>query len=186
MIEREDPVARLLGRIARGERAALERLYRDHHGRIHAFILQRIPDPLEAVEILNDVMLTLWQQAHRFAGRSRGMTWILGIAHHKCLDARRRHARGPQQTPLEESESPLPEDEADACQALAALDDAALLRYCLERLSEAHRMVIHLAFYQDLGYADIAAIEGCPEGTVKSRMLYAKRALKRCLQNLGD
>ncbi len=180
----EDPVARLLDRIAQGERSALERLYRDHHGHIHAFILQRIPDPLEAAEILNDVMLTLWQQAHRFAGRSRGMTWILGIAHHKCLDARRRHARGPQQTALAENDPG--EDDATACQALAALDDAALLRYCLERLSEAHRMVIHLAFYHDLGYSDIAAIEGCPEGTVKSRMLYAKRALKRCLQNLGE
>jgi len=45
----------------------------------------------------------------------------------------------------------------------------------------AHRRMIHLAFYEDLSYREIAEIEGCPIGTVKTRILHAKKLLMRKL-----
>lgn len=176
----------LLERIARGERAALERFYCDHHGRIHAFILQRLRDPGLAAEVLNDVLLAVWRQADRFQGRSRAMTWVLGIAHHKMLDALRRRRRHEAETSLEDAPQQVMDEEADTAAALAALDDAALLRLCLDSLSEAHRGVVHLAFFEDLSYPEIAEIIACPVGTVKTRMMHARQALKRCLRQAEE
>ena len=173
----------LLARIANGDHKALERFYRDHHGRIHAFIIQRVGEPALAAEVLNDVMLALWRQAAQFQGRSRALTWVLGIAHYKAMDALRRRGRDAALTDLEDA--PEPTDEADVGAALAALDDGELLRFCLGKLSEAHRAVVQLTFFEDLAYPEIAEILDCPVGTVKTRMMHAKRGLKRCLERAG-
>lgn len=175
----------LLQRIAAGHRRALEDFYRRHEGRVYAFALKRLGDPALAAEVLNEVMLTVWRDAGRFQGRSRVTTWLLGIANHKCLDALRRRGRDTLLEPLEEAQLPPEEGENNTAAALAALDDAELLRYCLERLPEAQRAVVHLAFFEDLPYGEVAAAVDCPVGTVKSRMLHAKRALGRCLQRAG-
>ncbi len=173
----------LLARIARGDRKALERFYRDHHNRVYAFILQRVGEPVVAAEVLNDVMLAVWRQAAQFQGRSKALTWVLGIAHYKATDALRRRGRDAVLTDLDDV--PEPSDEADAATALAAMDDGELLRLCLGKLSEAHRVVVHLTFFEDLAYPEIAEILACPVGTVKTRMMHAKRALKRCLERAG-
>ncbi len=173
----------LLERIAAGSEVALEAFYRLTHRRVYAFTLKRVGDPAVAADILNDVMLQVWHHAGRFEGRSRAMTWVLGIAHHKVMDALRRRGREDRHEELDDS---IPdEDSAGGLDAVAGVEDASAVRRCLEKLSDAHRTVVHLAFFEDLSYAEIADIAGCPLGTVKTRMMHAKNALKRCLQALG-
>jgi len=67
---------------------------------------------------------------------------------------------------------------------LANAGDAELVRRCIERLSEDHRMVVHLAFYEDMSYTEIAEIAASPVGTIKTRMFHAKQSLKRCLGSM--
>ena len=62
-----------------------------------------------------------------------------------------------------------------------AASDAARVRECIGRLSDTHRSAIHLAFWRELPYGEIAEIEGVPVGTVKTRILHAKRLLMHCL-----
>jgi RNA polymerase sigma-70 factor (ECF subfamily) len=64
--------------------------------------------------------------------------------------------------------------------ALAA-SDAERVRSCLSKLKPAHLTVIRLAFYEDMTYAEIAEVEGAPEGTIKTRIFHAKKLLMRCL-----
>jgi len=64
---------------------------------------------------------------------------------------------------------------------IAGAQDAERLRHCLDRLPEGQREVMHLAFFEDLSYREIASLIDSPEGTVKSRVYHAKEALKRCL-----
>lgn len=171
----------LLSRIAQGDEAAFRALYDRHELRIHRFIRARLNDPVEAADIFNDVMLEIWRQARRYEGRAAVTTWMLGIAHFKVLD--RHRARG--RRPTEELADDLPDTGADAESLLAAAGDAGELRRCLSRLSQAHRAVVHLAFYEDMPFAEIARILDCPETTVRTRMFYARKALLRCLQAAG-
>ena len=174
----------LIAGIARGREQDLAEFYRRYHGRIYAFLLRRLGDAADAAETSNEVMLEVWRGAARFEGRSRPLTWVLGIAQHKALDRMRRRR------PDAANDGPDPDEIADesagAAELLARTQDAERLRRCLEHLSEVQRAVVHLAFYEDLGYGEIAAILECPEGTVKTRMFHAKRGLKRCLGGQGE
>jgi RNA polymerase sigma-70 factor (ECF subfamily) len=168
----------LLEQIARGHVPALEAFYAAFHAPVYAFALKRLRNAADAADVLNEVLLEVWRSAARFEGRSRPLTWVLGIAHHKIIDHLRRRREH-----LEETLPPdLPDPEpADATVALAHAGDAEMVRRCLERLSDVQRLVVHLAFYEDLSYPEIAEIAGCPIGTVKTRMLHAKQLLRRCL-----
>jgi RNA polymerase sigma-70 factor (ECF subfamily) len=167
----------LLGRIAQGDPVALERFYDEHHTRVYAFALSRLRNAADAADVLNEVMLEVWRGADRFEGRSRPLTWVLGIAHHKVIDLLRRR----KDTFTDVSDLDIPDDVPTAADVMAGVEDAARVRRCIELLSDAHRQVVHLAFYHDLSYTEISELADCPVGTVKTRMLHARRLLKRCL-----
>ena len=178
----EIDAAELLRRMAAGSEAALREFYQAFHGRVYAFAVRRLRNPADAADVLNEVMLEAWRSAARFEGRSRALTWLLGIAHHKIVD----HLRRQKSHLLEELDPEMTDaDDPTAFEMLAGAQDAALLRRCLEGLSDAHRLIVHLAFFEDLAYEEIAKIADCPLGTIKTRMFHARRLLKRCLSGLN-
>jgi len=59
------------------------------------------------------------------------------------------------------------------------------VKTCLESLPDPQREVVHLAFFEDLSYTEIAGLLDRPPGTVKTRMYHAKLNLKKCLQKKG-
>jgi RNA polymerase sigma-70 factor (ECF subfamily) len=171
----------LLRRIAQGDETAIADFYRLYESRIYRFVLSRLNDSFEAADILNEVMLEVWRGAGRFEGRSKVSTWVFGIARNKTIDRLRRKNPGKTvelEPDIAEDESPGPFD------ILSAAEDADHVRHCVEQLSESHREVVHLAFFEDLTYREIAIVANCPEGTVKTRMYHAKKALQRCLSTI--
>ena len=133
------------------------------------------------VEVLSDVSFEVWRRAASFEGRSKLRTWVLGIANYKVLDRLRRD----QKRIFEEPDESLPDPQArDPLESVASAETAEGVEHCMEGLSDPQRQVVHLAFFEDLSYSEISEIANCPEGTVKTRMYHAKRALKRCLERL--
>lgn len=175
-----DSDERLLSRMSGGDQDALATFYRRHEAAVFRFVLSRLNDPFEAGDLVIEVMHEAWRSAPRFQGRSAARSWLLGIARHKSLDRVRSQARHKADA-LEETEE-VPD--TSTIDALAAAEDAEAVRHCLEGLSQQHREVVHLAFYEDLSYREIAEIADCPEGTVKTRIFHAKRALKACLAQI--
>lgn len=169
--------AGLLRRIGSGDKAAMKLLYERHSDALYRFIRTRLRDPFEAADVMQDVFLEIWRSAGRFEGRSAPRTWMFGIARNKAVDLIRRGAREVLAEPDTDLRDDAPTPEAVAVEA----SDAARVRDCLARLSEAHRSVIHLAFYGDMAYGDIARIEDVPVGTIKTRILHAKRLMLHCL-----
>ena len=173
-----------LAAVAAGSEAALAEFYRAFQGRVYAFALKRLGNPAEAADVVNDTMLQVWRTADRFEGRSRALTWVLGIANHKVLDKLRQRGRDA----TEELDEELPDSRAaDACELIAHQQHSEYLRRCLQTLSGVQRQVVQLAFFDELSYPEIASVMDCPEGTVKTRMFHARQGLKRCLSRLlGD
>lgn len=170
--------ADLLQKIGAGDRSALKTLYERHSDALYKYLRYRLRDPFEAADVMQDVFLEVWRVAARFEGRSAPRTWIFGIARNRAIDRIRRGAR--------EVSAPDPDfgmaDDAPDPEALAvAASDAARMRACIGKLGDAHRSAIHLAYYEELAYPKIAEIEGVPLGTVKTRILHAKRLLMHCL-----
>jgi RNA polymerase sigma-70 factor (ECF subfamily) len=172
----------LMGRIAQGDRLAMEVLYARHHVRVFRFTLRLIGDESLAEDLATEVFLDVWRHAGRFEGRSAVSTWVLGIARFKALSARRRRAV----ELLDEEIAKTIEDPADDPSIVLEKNDTSMvIRNCLKRLAPHHREIIDLAYYHEKSLEEVAAIVGIPKNTVKTRMLRARMRLAGLLRDAG-
>jgi len=172
----------LIGRIAKGDRLAMQVLFARHHVRVYRFVLRLVGNPSAAEDLISDVFLDIWRQADRFEGRSAVSTWMLAIARFKALSALRKKP----DEELDEETAEKIEDTADDPEvALQKKDKSAVLRKCLQELSPEHKEIIDLVYYHEKSVEEVAEIVGIPENTVKTRMFYARKKLAELLQAAG-
>jgi len=175
----------LLRRVADGDHEALHCLYMEFFGRLGRFLTRVTTRPEVIEEIINDTMLAVWTQAGQFRGESKLSTWIFGIAYRLALKALQRDKRAthaPFDDVLEEELS----DDIEVADLLGRAEIDDWLAAALNRLSGEHRLTIELAYFMGLSCEEIADITGCPVGTVKTRMFYARRYLKKSLRELAE
>jgi RNA polymerase sigma-70 factor (ECF subfamily) len=172
----------LIGRIAKGDRLAMQVLFARHHVRVYRFVLRLVSNPSVAEDLISEVFLDVWRQADRFEGRSAVSTWMLAIARFKALSALRKRP----DEELDEETAEAIEDTSDNPEvALEKKDKSAVLRQCLEKLSPEHKEIIDLVYYHEKSVEEVAEIVGIPENTVKTRMFYARKKLAELLQAAG-
>ena len=172
----------LIGRIANGDRLAMQVLYARYHVRVFRFVVRMVRDDAVAEDLISEVFLDVWRQAGRFEGRSTVSTWMLAIARFKALSALRRRLDGE----LDEETASAIEDPTDDPEiALEKKDKSAMIRKCLVGLSAEHREIIDLVYYHEKSVGEVAEIVGIPENTVKTRMFYARKRLAELLKAAG-
>lgn len=152
-------------------------IYETHGAAVHRFVSMRLRDHFEVADIVHETMLCVWRDAGNFRGQGSVRAWILSLARNKAIDHVRRQAR----TDICEPDEGIPADDPPADDLIAAAQDARRVRASVAKLPAQQRAVVHLAFFEDLSYAEISVIEGIPEGTVKTRIFHAKKALLRQL-----
>ena len=167
----------LLERVSRGDRDAMKLLYDEYAPGLRRFVTRWIANENDAADVVHDTMLDVWRMADRFAGRSSVKSWIFSIGRNKAIDRNRRGAR----TVFDEPDVEIVDDAPNPEQVTEAFQDAARVRACVETLSGPQKTAIQMAFFEDLTYQEIADIEGRPVGTIKTRIMHAKKLLLRCL-----
>ena len=110
---------------------------------------------------------------HRFGA------WLYRIARNKALQSYRKGQEW--RTLADETAAVETTPEAPE----GAIIDTTMIHAGLDRLSPGHREVLILRFLDGLTYAEIMQVLGCPLGTVRSRVHYAKQALRRELENIS-
>jgi len=172
----------LLAEVARGKQDALVVLYRSYQRPLFVYLLRLVHDAGLAEEVLQDVLVGIWQSAATFSGRSRVSTWVFGIAHHQAVQAMRRRSL-PQVSPeeCEELGDAAQDTERVTC-ALALQED---LEAALEQLSPTHREALELVLAHGFSYEEVAVITDVPVGTVKSRVNHARHLMQRALVERG-
>ena len=172
----------LIGRIAGGDRLAMQVLFARHHVKVYRFALRLVRNKSAAEDLISEVFFDVWRQAGKFEGRSAVSTWLLSIARFKALSALRK--RG--EAELDDETASAIEDQSDDPEVtLAKKDKGAALRQCLSGLSAEHREIIDLVYYHEKSVAEVASIVGIPEATVKTRMFYARKKLSELLKERG-
>jgi RNA polymerase sigma-70 factor (ECF subfamily) len=172
----------LIGRIANGDRLAMQVLFARHHVRVYRFVVRLVRNETTAEDLISDVFLDVWRQAGRFEGRSAVTTWLLSIARFKALSALRRR---PDEELDEETAGAIEDPSDDPEVALEKKDKSAIIRKCLMGLSAEHREIIDLVYYHEKSVEEVAQIVGIPENTVKTRMFYARKKLAELLKAAG-
>jgi RNA polymerase sigma-70 factor, ECF subfamily len=172
----------LIGRIANGDRLAMQVLYARHHVRVFRFVLRLVREEATAEDLISEVFLDVWRQAGRFEGRSAVSTWLLAIARFKALTVLRRK---PEQE-MDEDTAAAIEDTSDTPDVtLEKKEKSEVIRQCLTSLSAEHREIIDLVYYHEKSVEEVAEIVGIPQATVKTRMFYARKKLAELLKAQG-
>ena len=135
-----------------------------------------------AEEAVQEAFIDIWRKCDRYDVRRGGLRqWVLGVVHHKAVDAVRRErasaevgAKGPQPVPAED-----PED------AGWMSDRRARVQKAVGRLPAAQREAIMLAYFGGLTYRQVAEHLGIPEGTAKSRLRDGLMTLRGLLERHG-
>ena len=182
--ERQALVTALAG-VARGDQAALRRVYDQTSSKLFGVCLRILKDRTEAEDVLQDVYITVWRRAGSFDS-TRGVspiTWLATLARNRAID-RLRASKAHLSRPID-----LVAETAD----LSPLADAAVeqeqaqtrLTYCLDQLEPDHAGYVRSAFFGGHTYQSLSEAAAVPLGTMKSWIRRALLRLRACLDEGG-
>ena len=164
----------------RGDEEAFRRLVDLYDRRLLYFVRRLLGAGADA----HGVVQTVWLQVHRRLGKLASpqafRVWLYRIAHAEVVNDFRRR-RIPFASIDQLGEPALPEADSGEIR----FDRAELVHAALELLSIEHRQVLVLFFLEEMSIEEIADVLQSPSGTVKSRLHYAKSALKHRIEELG-
>jgi RNA polymerase sigma-70 factor (ECF subfamily) len=180
----DEQLERLLGRCASADSQALQRLYALVSPMLFACITRILRRRALAEEALQDVFISIWQQADQFtAARGRPMAWMMSIARYRAIDLLRRERLAPALVAQPEDYRTA-DAEADSESGSAAwLPSDESMKRCLGLLSNQQAHCLELAYVNGSSHDEIARLVGSPLGTVKSWIRRALLSLRQCLES---
>ena len=168
----------LVLRCKRGEKQAFNELIRQWEGRLLYYLRRLVATEEDAWDVLQQTWIKVLKGIKALDDPQRLPTWLYQIARRTAASHWRDHYQ----------ERARMGDNADLAELAEAeegwhFDDAEQVHRALGRISLAHREVLTLCFLEDLSLEQMAEVLAVPLGTVKSRLCYAKRALRAILEH---
>ncbi|MCW5549913.1 MAG: sigma-70 family RNA polymerase sigma factor [Opitutaceae bacterium] len=165
--------ARLMRRIAEGDREAFGALYDRFSRPLYATALRILNDASEAEDLLQDVFLALWEKAGDFEpGRGTAFSWAVTFTRNRAIDRIRMRRR---RAELLDQSAPADigyadDSGPDSADQAASSEQSSLVRSAMASLPPEQRAALELAFFSGLTQQEIAARLSEPLGTVKARI----------------
>jgi RNA polymerase sigma-70 factor (ECF subfamily) len=190
--------ASMVAELKAGSEDAYTRLIAQYHQAIYGLIYRILDDPTDAPDTTQEVFIKVFRGMAKFNGESSLKTWMYRIAIHEVSNRRRWFFRHKVQ---ERSIERLPDDGEDrpACpldsladasespfESLARREVRARLEQALQKLPEHYRTTVVLRDIEDLSYEKIAEVTETSLGTVKSRLVRGREALRKRLDNYAS
>ena len=183
----------LVERAKKGDETAFEVLVTDNEKRIYNLCRRLTGNPEDAAELTQGAFLNAWRGAGRFQGEWRISTWLYPMASNACIDFLRKEKRRQNLSmtvSLDDEEEArqveLPDERYAPERELERTEVRQAVAAGLERLTPEHRQVLVMREINALSYAEIGAVLGLEEGTVKSRIARARNALRKVLTERGN
>jgi len=181
----------IVERVKAGDDDAFNLLMGRYRRPVLNFVFRMIGDADEAEDLAQDVFVRAYRHMRKPAFRQTGAafsTWLFQVARHAALDCLRHRERHPSESleRLEDKGETTPDAGATAAATVAAHELGEQIASAVARLPEEQRMAIILSEYEDLSYAEIAAIMKCSEKSVEARLYRARRFLRKRLVKIID
>jgi len=161
----------LVLRCQTGDERAFEELVTKFTPGLRDYLRLRAPAAADGEGLLQEIWFEAYRQLPRLRERRAFRGWLYRIARDRAAREFRRRGWRPVELRSEPAATEHQEDEL-------ASEQRERLGECLEQLSAEHRAVLRLRYLENRSYEQIAQALGCPVGTVRSRIHYAKEALK--------
>jgi len=177
----DDPDEELLGRVAKGDPAAIQAMVARKLPRILNLAARLLGDPIEAEDVAQETMLRVWKQSAKWKpGQAKFDTWIYRVGLNLCYDRLRRRRETPVETfPEMVDDGPAPD------RGLLAAETGARVQQVLMRLPQRQREAIVLCHYQELGNIEAAQLMGISVEALESLLSRARRTLRASLEDLA-
>ena len=165
-----------------GNPDAFELMYDRHGGSAFSLAYRMVGDRTVAEDIIQEAFLSIWRSRARYQ-RDRGSvrSWVLGIVHHRTIDALRRNLVHDRRRASAEGIEERHEARELTDVEVARRDEARTVRAALEELPDEQGRVIELAYFGGFTHTQIADMLAMPIGTVKGRMRLGLEKMRRRL-----
>ncbi len=180
-------LAAWIGGIVEHDERALVALYDATLSRVYGLVLRLVRRAQLAEEVAEEVYFQVWRQAPRFdAERGRPLTWLLGMARSRAIDAIRREARFQHESLDDDTAAAMAMPATQSGDELLAVAQGhAELHRALLLLKPQPRQLVALAFFSGLSHEEISSQTHIPLGTVKSQIRRALLTLRDALGSAG-
>jgi len=165
----------LILRCQAGDETAFTEIVERYNTRLRYFLRKMLGDVHGVEDVLQEIWFDVFRGMSKLNHLGAFSSWVYRIARDRAArNLRKRHWT---QSSLVE----LASDEANDSDGFSA-EDAAHIHAALDEMPREQREVLVLRFLEEMTYDDMAQVVGCPVGTVRSRLHYAKRALRQILE----
>jgi RNA polymerase sigma-70 factor, ECF subfamily len=170
--------------VRRADARAFEVIYERHSAAAFSLAYRMMGTRAGAEDVTQDAFLSLWRSGARY-DRTRGSvrTWVLGIVHHRAIDALRRATVHDKRRASDEGIEERFEARERTDVEAARREEAGTVRGALSSLPADQSQVIELAYFGGFTHTEIADMLDAPVGTVKGRM---RLGLKKMKAQLGE
>jgi RNA polymerase sigma-70 factor (ECF subfamily) len=183
----------LIQRIGSKDECAFEALYSRYHDGVCRHLTRILSDQYASEDLSQEVFLRVWTRSEQWSGRGHLKPWLMRIATNLALN-HLRTVRRRRELPFNSGRA---EEDFEAITSLSKPDYGAMrpdraieelewrdrVHHLLQQLSEEKREVFHMVHNEEMDVREVAESLGIPEGTVRSRLHYAKKQLARKWQN---
>ena len=181
----------LVKRSQSGDMRAFDMLVTRYRGRIYAMVYNLVRNESDAWDIAQEAFLKAWRALPRFKGDAAFFTWLYRITHNVAYDWLRKRRIEPGQEfddnvrldQIDPASRTAPQGDTSPDAILSQRELGQRIQAAMDKLSVDHRQTIYLKEVQGMRYHEIAAAMECSEGTVMSRLFYARKKLQELLRD---
>jgi RNA polymerase sigma-70 factor (ECF subfamily) len=160
-----------------GDAPAWDALFRRYQLPLYVYIFELVREEQTSLDIVQETFINAARHIGSLREDAKFGSWLFGIAHQKCIQRWRKQAR--EEMLRDEVAGAPAEFESGPDELLIHEEQEAEFMNLLNQLPPAQRSVLLLHFVEDFSLEEIAGITGVSIGTVKSRLHYAKKALRK-------
>jgi len=180
----------LVARAQGGDASAFDVLVERYKQRVYATVYHMTGNHEDANDLVQDAFIKAYRNLHSFKGQSSFYTWIYRIAVNRTINfLKRRKDRGHLSLNDMDANVETDPDYVELMSHITPRREVGLnelqekLNEAIQKLSEEHRAVVIMHDVQGMTHADIAKVMHCSEGTVRSRLFYARQQLQGLLSD---
>ncbi len=167
-----------------GEPAAWDALFRRYQLPLYVYVFELVHDEQTSLDLVQETFIAATKHLGGLREDGKFGSWLFGIAHQKCIQRWRKHSR---EQRLREEIATMPgEFDEDPGERLIRREQEDEFMNLLNLLPPPQRAVLLLHYLEDFSLKAIAEITGAQLGTVKSRMHYAKKSLRKLLEEKNE
>ena len=183
----------LVARVLKGDKDAFRPIVERYQNRLYAMVVGMVRDEAEARDLVQNAFIKSYQSLDTFRLDSSFYTWIYRIAMNLAIDSCRKRRR--RKTGSFDEAVAARDDDGEMlelhhtdgpAEALQRKELRQRIFAAMEELTEEQREVLLLREVEGLSYAEISESMGIPEGTVMSRLFYARKKMQGLLREGGD